>query len=241
VRHQRPGTPEDYARAPAAFFRDALALGTGGTCFESNGALRALLAALGFRCEMAFCDMEYGSTSDPHCAPIVRHEGARYLADVGFPVPAALRLDEREATRVRTPVYTYHARPINSLRWEVRRRSGLFEDHAFYLKRAPIDDDAFRARLLRDHQPDGLFLDEVIIHKTRSDHMLRYSEGKGLIRRVVGWEEPVPLSEEEEAQLPETLARIFAMNGAVLRAALTRTPLPDPPSTYPEAQIQPLT
>src|SRR3954454_9390649 len=71
ARHQLPGTPETYARWPEAFFRDALRLGTGSTCFESNLALRALLQSLGYSCALAFCDMS-GENADPHCAILVR-------------------------------------------------------------------------------------------------------------------------------------------------------------------------
>ncbi len=223
ARHQRPGTPQDYARCPEVFFHDALTLGTGGTCFESNLALRALLRAVGFEGVLAFCDMKT-QTVNPHCAFVVTLEGARYLADVGYPVPAALRLDPHAPTVVETPVYRYHAVPVGVDRWEVWRRSGGFAQLSYWLKGEGVDDATFRARLLRDHEPDGLFLDEVIVQRVDGDLVWRYSEHKGLVRRTIGREEPIALTAAEQADLPAALARRFGMSQALLAAALSRTP-----------------
>lgn len=223
ARHQRPGSPQDHARLPEAFFADALRLGTGGTCFESNLALRALLEAVGFCGRLAFCDMET-KTIDPHCAFIVEHDGARYLADVGYPVPAALRLDPHAPTGVETPAYRYHARPVGPERWEVWRTSGGFQQRAFWVNGQGVDDATFYARLLRDHEPNGLFLDEVILMRVEGDHIWRYSEDKGLVRRVMGGEEPVPLTAAQRAALPATLAGRFGVDERVVAAALARRP-----------------
>src|SRR5690606_41313553 len=89
--HQDAGTPDDYARPPERFFADALRLGTGGTCFESNLALRALLDALGFEVTLHFCDMR-SATVTPHCATVVPLVGALDLAAVGDAGATALRL-----------------------------------------------------------------------------------------------------------------------------------------------------
>lgn len=219
--HRDCATPADCARLPEQFFADALCCGSGGTCFESNLALRALLEALGFEVTLHFCDM--GSTPDPHCAAIVAIDDALYLADVGYPVPAALPLDPIAPTERVTPAYVFRAVPGPGPRWEVRRlgRNG-FDEQAFVLKGAPVDGDTFLARLLRDHEPDGYFLDEVIVSRTRAEGMLRYSEGKGLVRRTLDGEFPVPLAPDDSADLPRTLARLFGYDEAILRRALER-------------------
>lgn len=222
ARHRRSGTPQDYARLPDAFFRDALALCTGGTCFESNLALRALLRTIGFDTTLAFCDMVNASTTDPHCAVIVPHQNALWLADAGYPVPAALELDSRKVTVAASSVYDWRATPIPADRWAVRRFSGEYDGLSFIVRAESIHEDRFRARLLRDHGPNGLFLKEVIVQKMKGDHMLRYSEGIGLVRRVRGREELITLSAEEQADLPATLAQLFGMDEDVLRVALER-------------------
>ncbi|NPV68029.1 MAG: hypothetical protein HPY64_12870 [Anaerolineae bacterium] len=223
ARHQQPGAPADYARLPEAFFADALRLGTGGTCFESNLALKAVLDAIGFHSTLALCDMTT-KTIEPHCALIVTLEGTRYLADVGYPIPTALPLDPDVSTSVATPVYDYHAAPVAADRWLVRRTSRQFEQISFWVNSTPVDPERFHARLLRDHAPDGLFLDEVIIQKLRGGQFWRYSEDKGLVRRTVGREEPVHLAVTAARPLPKLLSDIFGMDRRVIESALSRTP-----------------
>lgn len=219
ARHRSPGTPADYARLPDHYFEQALTQGTGGTCFESNLAMRSLLSALGFQASLHFCDMEIDIVN-PHCALIVQLDGQPYLADVGYPIPTALPLDPEQPTQAQTAVYRFAAAPEQGARWRIQRISGEYESLAFVLKGDAVDDAAFHARLLRDHEPDGLFLNQVIVQKMMDDHMLRYSDDKGLIRRTVGTEIPVPLTQAEQADLPAALASRFGMAVDVLRAAL---------------------
>lgn len=227
ARHQHPGTPEVYARAPDAFFAHALQLGTGGTCFESNLALRSLLDRLNFNTTLAFCDMRT-DTPDPHCAVVVTLDDAQYLADAGYPIPGALLLDSEVATAINTPVYRYCAHPIRAEQWQIQRQWGHQHDrpHAqtvFSVATTPIPLDRFIARLQADHAPDGLFLDKVIMHRVHGESIWRYSEEKGLIHRNAGREEAIPL----EGDIPCRLARLFRIDERVIRAALDRQP-PDP-------------
>lgn len=224
ARHRAPGTPESYACAPDVFFENAIRYGTGGTCFESNFALRALLDALGFDCALAFCDME-GEIENPHCALTVRLDDRLYLADVGYPIRLALPLDPAEKTQVDTGIYIYYAEPVGACRWAITRKSGSFLQNNFILKGEAVDADTFWARLLRDHEPDGCFLDMLIIAKTFPTYSLRYSEDRGFVRRSWGVELSTPLLPSEEADLPGTLARQFGIDPAIVCAALARTPL----------------
>ena len=226
ARHRRPGAPADHARRPEAFFADALRLGTGGTCFESNLALHALLTALGYQSTLHFCDMkERGAWQiDPHSALIVTLDGQSYLADAGYPIPGVIRLAPADPVVKETPVYRYEVVSVAPDRWEVRRKSGDFQQACFWLKGTPIDEDTFWARLVRDHEPDGFFLSNVIIHRLDGVVIWRFDEDKGLVRRTVGREEPVPLTGAARADLPEALAARFHLDARVIRSALTRTP-----------------
>lgn len=240
ARHQVPAAPADYARRPPAFFADAVRLGTGGTCFESNLALHALLDALGFHSTLALCDMKEGGAwqVDPHSACVVTINGARFLADVGYPVPAAIRLDPAAPVFKETPIYRYEVTPVRPERWIVRRTSGAFQQDVFWLKGRAVDVDTFWTRLVRDHAPDGFFLGNVIIHKLDAAHeqMWRYDQSKGLVRRTVGREEVVPLTDAEQADLPGTLAARFHMDRRVIAAALART---SPDGVWPDLAGRP--
>ncbi|GAB4573012.1 MAG: hypothetical protein Kow0077_14080 [Anaerolineae bacterium] len=226
ARHLLPGTPEAYARPPEVFLADTLRLGTGGTCYESNLALRAVLQALGFEATLAFCDMRV-AIGDPHCALVVTLDGLRYMADVGYPIPAALLLDEEAPTEVETPVYQYCARPVAHNRWLVQRRSHRFEQVVFWVKGAPVDEARFMARLVEDHAEEGQFLSEVIIQKVRQREIWRFSESKGLVRRRWGREDQILLYNDPDDEAAAILSRLFRMDRRVIEAALYRRP-PDP-------------
>src|SRR5688572_9947460 len=117
ARHKTPAAPYQYARTPDRFFDDALNRGLGGTCFESNTALKALLDDLGYESTFALCDMEHSSTADPHCALITTVDSVRYIADAGWPLPAAIPLSDSESTAGSVPVYDYHIDPAGEGRW----------------------------------------------------------------------------------------------------------------------------
>ncbi len=221
ARHQQVGASENYAWFAEIFFQNAIQYGTGGTCFESNFAFRTLLFALGFECSLHFCDMEK-EEPNPHCAVVATVDGKQYIADVGYPISSALELNAEKSTIVITPVYHFKALPHNNNHWEVRRQAGNYESQVFILKSNPIEEITFRARLLQDHEPDGLFLNEVILSRTTNTCMWRYSESKGLVKRTLESEETIELSSEQIADLPSTLAKIFDYDREVIATALNR-------------------
>lgn len=221
ARHQQVGDPEDYAWFAKEFFQNAIQYGTGGTCFESNFAFRTLLLALGFECSLHFCDMEK-EKPNPHCAVVATVDEIQYIADVGYPISSALELNVEESTVVATPVYHFKALPHNNNHWEVRRQAGNYESQAFILKSNPIEENTFRERLLQDHEPDGLFLNEVILSRTTNTCMWRYSKSKGLVKRTLDSEEMIELSSEQTADLPNTLAKIFDYDREIIATALNR-------------------
>ena len=95
--------------------------------------LKALLDSLGFESTFALCDMEHTSVANPHCALITTIDGVRYIADAGWPLPAAIALAD-EPTTADVPVYRYHVDPMPDGRWRVWRESGTFVQDCFYLK-----------------------------------------------------------------------------------------------------------
>lgn len=221
ARHLESGKPADFAWFAEDFFINAIQYGTGGTCFESNFASRSLLSELGFNCTLHFCDMEK-EEPNPHCAVVTAINGKRYLADVGYPISSPLELRSDQPTAVTTPVYHFEAIPQSNNGWEIRRSAGDYEGQAFVLKGNPVDEDIFRERLLQDHQPTGLFLDEVILSRTTQDCMWRYSEGRDLVKRTITSEEFITFSPEQQADLPTTLSRLFNYDRDIIETALNR-------------------
>ncbi|MBT8484805.1 MAG: arylamine N-acetyltransferase [Phycisphaerae bacterium] len=202
-------------RSPTRFWRDAIDLGTGGTCFESNRAVAALLATLGYDVTLTINDMDEHAAC--HTAMIARIDGERWLADLGLPVHAVLRLDPDAETTAESPFHDYAARPAGPRRFDIMRTHHP-RPRCFTLHDDPVAlpdyDEATRA----DYGPGGLFLDQLIITKVIDGRSWRYRgdeqpqtlewfarENSG-VRCVPA--DPVP-----------TLGRHFAMDGDLLERA----------------------
>jgi N-hydroxyarylamine O-acetyltransferase len=73
----------------------------GGFCYELNECLYQCLAAMGYEVERLECRVELGGAGSPfdHQITLVRIDGARWMADIGFGDSAStpLNLDERSA------------------------------------------------------------------------------------------------------------------------------------------------
>jgi N-hydroxyarylamine O-acetyltransferase len=111
--------PGDDARD---FFEAWLAFGTGGTCFAGNGALQALLAALGFQATRGVGTILVAPDVPPnHGSVLVACEGVRYLVDASLLHGAPLRLDERFPTRVAHPAWGVRC-AWREGRWHLRWR-----------------------------------------------------------------------------------------------------------------------
>ena len=81
----------------AEFFRGWLHFGLGGTCWAGNGALCALLEALGFSCERGTATMLPDACQQPNHGTVLVHcEGKRYLVDASMlhDTPLPLRLNQ---------------------------------------------------------------------------------------------------------------------------------------------------
>ena len=63
-----------------------MALGTGGTCYESNYSFFGLLRRLGYTGYLTLNDI--GGAVGCHSAIVILLGGQKYLVDVGFPVHA---------------------------------------------------------------------------------------------------------------------------------------------------------
>jgi N-hydroxyarylamine O-acetyltransferase len=95
----------------------------GGFCYELNGAFAALLRALGFDVTMLSARVARADGSESpefdHMTLLVRIDGTRWLADVGFGecFLHPLRLDEPGEQR--DPAGTFRVGPRNARDWEL--------------------------------------------------------------------------------------------------------------------------
>lgn len=159
-------------RWPAEFWRETLARGTGGTCFESNYAFFSLLGALGYDGYLTINDM--GDTVGCHTAIVIVLGGQRWLVDVGMPLYLPLPFGPDAAQSRRTRFQTYTVRPDGEGVYQVERAPHP-SPNCFTLLDHPIPDAAYRAALTADYEPTGFFNDRVIVMKVVGDEIWRFN------------------------------------------------------------------
>lgn len=172
ARFARYETPTKRARFADAFWDDVLHLGGDGTCFESNYAFAALLRDLGYTLDLTINNME--ESIGCHSALIVHLDQERWLVDVGLPIHVPLRIDREADAVTEGPFHTYTMIPLENNRYNIHR-TGHPNPYCFTLIDKPISDTDYEARLIRDHQDDGLFLDKVILRVVHQGAQWRFN------------------------------------------------------------------
>jgi len=104
VKAARAMSPQGAIRGPVEFWEDHLRWRSGGTCFASTYAYQFLLRFLGYTSHLLFCRLP-SSGPQAHAALLVEAEGAPWLVDVGYALPAPLAVPARGTAKVRTPLY----------------------------------------------------------------------------------------------------------------------------------------
>lgn len=227
VRRHSFGDAAACVACPADFWRDVMALGTGGTCFESNAALAALLEALSIPVHRTINDRP--PTAGSHTALLVDVDGECLLVDAGFPIYATVPLPRSDETRTsQTPWGAFSARAVPGT---VDRFRITQHPHprplAFELVARPVTPAAYRAATCADYGRRGLFLDRVIIKKLVAGEMWRFASSDrpwGLERFVKGVRDGRPLP-HDIAAAADVIGAHFAIEPIVVRRALELVPL----------------
>ncbi len=177
VRRARHADPDACVSLPPVFWEAAMRQGLGGTCFESNAALAALLGAAGIPAALTINDMP--PTVACHTALLVEADGERLVVDAGFPLYAAVPLPRRDETReVHSPWGTFSATAAGAGRYRIGQRPHP-RPVAFELVDRPVAPDDYLTATRADYCPDGLFLDRVVIKKVVEGTMWRFASGEG--------------------------------------------------------------
>lgn len=122
------------------------------------------------------------------------------------------------------PAYACSVQAIGPRRYEAHvelPRFGVAErnTYAYSLIDEPVDDASYRAAVIDDYGPDGLFLDQVIVSKLIDGRLWRFSTNQQPLGLrsfgADGWNEYV-LSGELAPQLAER----FGVREETVRAAL---------------------
>ena len=180
VRRARHDTNEACAILGADFWESHLALGTGGTCYESNYSFFGLLRRLGYAGYLTLNDI--GGAVGCHSAMVILLGGQKYLVDVGFPVHAVLPLREDRIGRVSNPILDYTVEPLGDKQLQIRREPHP-RSEGFLLHDRPVTDKAYRAVAFHDYRDDGgQFLNEIVIHKVVDGQLWRFNSDERPLR-----------------------------------------------------------
>lgn len=168
-------TDEECPRWPEIFWDEALRLGTGGTCFESNYAFFTVLQAIGYDGYLTINDMH--DTIGCHTAIVLRLQGTLMLVDAGFPIYAALPLDPAHITETIRPQLSYRVQPLPDNRFALERFPHP-APYMFTLINSPVSDAAYQAATTRDYGVNGLFLNQLVVNKLVDEGLWRFASNE---------------------------------------------------------------
>lgn len=208
---------ENCPRWPAEFWTDALTIGSGGTCFETNYAFFSLLQSLGYQGYMTVNDME--QTSGCHAAVVILIHRRKYLVDVSLPFDRAVPFHAYAPTRKRSPLQTAAIYPLDSHRYRVTRAHHPHRD-IFTLIDVPVGTHEFEDRLTTDYGSGGYFLDKVVIVKAVGGKIWRFNSADQPYRlETIGQREKQQIFLLSE-HLDQSLGNYFNMAASTISAAL---------------------
>jgi arylamine N-acetyltransferase len=109
VKRARTAQTKDCPRWPEEFWQASMQHGCGGTCFESQYALFALLQTLGYEGYLTINHMR--DCAYCHAAIVLSIAETRWLVDVTLPLYAPVQLEPDTMTAQATPFLNYTVQP----------------------------------------------------------------------------------------------------------------------------------
>ena len=214
---------EDCPAFAEAFWENALAHGTGGTCYESNYAFFSLLLQLGYEGYLTINNM--GDVTGCHSAILIWIDEDKVLVDVGLPIYALLPICAAQATAAESEFFRYTVEPLADDGYNIWRDPHP-NRNVFTLIDRPVADAPYRQAVIQDYQPQtGLFLDALVINKVIEGHLWRFSSRDlplHIERFVDGQRQDIPLTRNPAARL----AGRFKIDRGILAAAMSILGLP---------------
>jgi arylamine N-acetyltransferase len=225
ARKSRVWHNEEASLMPSAFWKSAIAHGTGGTCYESNYAFLTLLRGLGYVGYLTINNM--GDTIGCHSAIILTIENLPYLVDVGMPFHVAIPLPihPTQKTSRLGQFHTYSITPQGDDIYIIERDNHP-NPYCYTLINKPIKEDDYQQILINDYGDGGLFLDRAIVTKVIDDRVWRFDSQA----RPFQIEIFVPFSSDKLFQyvgkdvqtVAPALSQVYGMNLDIIHTTLTQ-------------------
>jgi len=212
-----------WLQSPAELIEGFLASRLGGTCFSLTHGLFELLRACGYNARRVLGDMQHGNNI--HCAVLVEFQGALYLCDPGYLLPAPLELPTAVGaeTVLRGEVYTYTVRRDQQadgvIHLFTRPPSGSAPPHWRYrLRVEAVDDTTFEFHWRRTF--DAAMMHQLVLTRAAAGEQL-YVHNRKLRVTQPGGKSNSNLSGSVGAAVEE----LFGIDRDLVESALRRIEL----------------
>ncbi len=217
VKRARMARTSDCPRWPEEFWQASMQHGCGGTCFESQYALFALLRTLKYEGYLTINHMR--DCNNCHAAIVLSIDNAKWLVDVTLPLYAPVRLEPDTMTAQTTAFMNYAAQPdAANAHYHIERAPHPFP-YAYTLVNKAISNSAYRAALTNDYDEGGFFLDRVVINKVVNGLPWRFDSAEKPWR-LNSFENGTRTDHVLNGTAAAELARHFGMNSGLIREAL---------------------
>ena len=211
-------------RDPEIFWKEHLALGTGGTCFARVAAFSRLCEELGFS-PVVILGGIMGSRN--HASALFALDGRTWLADAGYPLPALLPL---ESALAESPAGTIDF-AVSGNTAVLRFVSGPEAGRVIDFSLEPAAEDEFREAWRRTFSKSSLFLRNVVLRKPEGHRVLRFFRGTVDVTDAHS-RARIPLA----GRRPPKLAGLFGLDEDLLARAFEIAGDPDP--ERPKARVE---
>lgn len=205
---------DDCVRLENEFWSDQLNYGTGGTCYESNWAFYKMLQSLGFECYLTI--NKISDKSSVHSAIIVTINNSKYIADIGYPLYAAIPVIKNGVVNLNHQLINYRSTAIGSNEYLIENFPHP-KPYLYHLTDIPVSDDDYLKVAASDYCDTGLFFDRIVIRKV-IDSIPRRFDSEDLPYNIHALQNGTKTKTFVEAEiLIETLSDYFSLDIDLIR------------------------
>ena len=206
--------PEKCIKLENEFWNDAMKLGTGGTCYESNLAFEFLLKSLGFETYLTINKIK--DKSSLHSAIIVSINSKKYIVDIGYPLYAPIPINKNKVSVIQLNQIEYRSTYLSDEKYLIENYPHP-KPYLYHLTDKPIYSKEYLKICVEDYGENGLFLDRIIMRKVKKGIPTRFdSEDLPFnIHLLQNGQKSKQLLDEEKMIL--TLSEYYNMNIDIIK------------------------
>jgi arylamine N-acetyltransferase len=171
LRKSKFKVPEKCIKLENEFWNDAIKIGTGGTCYESNLAFDFLLKSLGFETYLTINKIK--DKSSLHSAIIVSIDSMKYIVDIGYPLYAPIPIKKNEVSFIHQNQIEYRSTYLSDEKYLIENFPNQ-KPYLYDLTDKPVCLKDYLQICKVDYGENGLFLDRIIMRKVKKGVPTRF-------------------------------------------------------------------